>query len=175
MKATFFPCTIKLPISTLHSFHPFCTKFTWEWHGMTSLSSPFSSSCYRTQHRTSSVMCSTSICAFRLVAHWSRAHDQPSLTWSSKAIWPDARARFVIDGPIFFFLAFLRPGSAGVRQGEEKKKSKHQYFFVRVCQIFYSTWNLKWWSGDSPSQVEKEINFFLTFHCTYILKKETRF
>ena len=69
------------------------------------------------------------------------------------------------------FLAFLRPEFAGVRWG--KQKSEHQHF-VWVCQIFYSTWNLKWWSGDSPSQVEKEINFFLTFHCTYILKKETK-
>ena len=66
----------------------------------------------------------------------------------------------------------VRRGAAGRR---EKKEQASTFFFVRVCQIFYSTWNLKWWSGDSPSQVEKEINFFLTFHCTYILKKETRF
>ena len=34
-----------------------------------------------------------------------------------------------IDGPVFFFLAFLRLGSAGVRRDEEKKESKHQHFF----------------------------------------------
>ena len=67
-------------------------------------------------------------------------------------------------------LSLRSPG--GVRR---KEGSEHQHFFVWVCQIFFSTWNLKWWSGYSPSQVENEINFFLTFHYIYIYKKRDRF
>ena len=84
-------------------------------------------------------------------------------SWGIPSFWKGSTKEF--DGPVFFFLAFLRPGSARVRRGEEKKNSKHQHFsfFVWVCQIFYSTWNLKWWSGDSPSQVERKSNFFSNF------------
>ena len=48
--ATFFPCSLRPPNSSLHSSHHVFTKVTWEWHGMTSSSSPFSS-----YHRTNSV------------------------------------------------------------------------------------------------------------------------
>ncbi|XXG42107.1 hypothetical protein AAC387_Pa01g2451 [Persea americana] len=33
-----------------------------------------------------------------------------------------------VDGPFFFLLAFLRPGSAGVRRGEEKKRASINIF-----------------------------------------------
>ena len=90
-------------------------------------------------------------------------------------IWGQSHASnpFIRDGPVFFFLAFLCPGSAGVRRGEEKKRASIN-IFIQVCHIFYSTWNLKWWSGDSPSQVEKKINFFLTF-IAHVLRKEIWF
>ena len=36
-------------IPPFHSSHQFCTKVTWEWHGMTSSSSPFTYSYQRTE------------------------------------------------------------------------------------------------------------------------------
>ena len=96
--ATFFPCSLRPPNSSLHSSHHVFTKVTWEWHGMTSSSSPFSS-----YHRTNSVTAHRQqhlcICALRLVADWSKAHNQTPPTWSPWAIRPDVRTRSVIRSP----------------------------------------------------------------------------
>ena len=78
------------------------------------------------------------------------------------------------DGPVFFFLAFLRPGSAGVRWGEEKKKSKHQHFCIVIPDfLFYLEFEMV--IRDSPSQVERKSNFFSNFPLHIYLQKETRF
>ena len=95
-------------------------------------------------------------------------HDSRPSIWTS----PHNRLRSQIP---FSFSPSSVPGPTGCGGAKRKKEQASTFFFVRVCQIFYSTWNLKWWSGDSPSQVERKSNFFSNFLLHTYLKKETRF
>ena len=60
------------------------------------------------------------------------------------------------------------PGLADIRVHEaqpfrDRRQSKHQLFLYGYAKFSTLLGIDKWWSMDLPSQVEKKINFFLTF------------
>ena len=82
-------------------------------------------------------------------------------------------------GPRLFSLRFRfpsasAPGLSGFGGGKKGGKSGHHIFDVRVCQDFLFYLEFRMVIRRSTFTSRKEIkNFFLTFHCIHILRKET--
>ena len=87
---------------------------------------------------------------------------------------PSSTRLSLMDRAPPFLLAAIRPGSVGVRmEGEGRKKGGYQHFVGMPDFLLYLEFRVVIRRFTFTSR--KEINFFLTFHCTHILKKRDKF